>query len=64
MNEKLEECIYQCEKLKIQMERDCQLPSGSLGGEMSVEYRKLKECQLMRIKKIATQLRQLQNNNL
>lgn len=59
MNLKLEECIHQSEQLKIQIERDCQLPVGSLGGEMSEEYQKIKEKQFSKIKKISEMLKQL-----
>lgn len=66
MNHKLEECAYQCERLKLRLEQDCQLPDGSLGGEMADVYRKLRDSHLTQIKKITGQLKILRKkiNNL
>lgn len=52
----LKRCIEQAEQLKRQIQNDCEIPPGSLGGQMRHEYEKVRANQLALIKVICNQL--------
>lgn len=55
----LKECAELAEQLKRQIEEDCQVPSGCLGGQMLPVYKEVRERQLANIRKLYNYLLEL-----
>lgn len=57
----LDECIQLCNALKRELENDCCVPPGSLGGNMLPAYEEVRESQLNAVREISKRMSMLKN---